>query len=588
MKKSKKLGKYSLGGLFKDITNTAGDFGKIYADQFLSTLGMGNVIQNKDFQTGIGKSLNTFNTNLDPVRKAVGAIGLNVVAPGLGTGVEALGTSLNPKDRTNITLPKTAPYINQTDPYGKQMLLGGVLGGEMKGGGWISKAINPAHKGYCTPMTKSTCTPHRKAFAMRAKAHFKADGGDIDAMENGDIIQYNVGTHESGNDQSVDSLGLPVNNPNDAVAKIEKQENSLNGFVFSDRLKPEGSNKTYAALAKKVDKKFGGKIDELGVHTKAMAYKILQDSNQAQIDAKLAKSASRYQKKYGGKLGNYPDGGDLGNFENWQTNTLNPNPSPDNYLFNLLGKTPPSLNKTTGTLDMSSVGIPNITSSAKLQDNGSYMDPNTSGITNHTEITPTVSNNSWQDYVSPAFNTIAAGVSALNKNKNYLQKTSSQPLRTLEQIPTNPDYSAAYARNTRSTRAADIQAGNYNPSIRGSLLANNLAQKLNADNTVAFTENQDKLNRVTDKLTKISQEQDRLNTVNQDYRHTFNVENTQDKALREQTTLGYLSNAVSDIGSIKNDKLTGTAVSQLFKYYNLDPDKWTLTWKGNQPIFTPK
>ena len=34
---------------------------------------------------------------------------------------------------------------------------------------WIQKAINPAHKGYCTPMTKETCTPARKAFAKRAK-----------------------------------------------------------------------------------------------------------------------------------------------------------------------------------------------------------------------------------------------------------------------------------------------------------------------------------------------------------------------------------------------------------------------------------
>jgi hypothetical protein len=34
---------------------------------------------------------------------------------------------------------------------------------------WIQKAINPAHKGYCTPMSKSTCTPKRKALAMTLK-----------------------------------------------------------------------------------------------------------------------------------------------------------------------------------------------------------------------------------------------------------------------------------------------------------------------------------------------------------------------------------------------------------------------------------
>ena len=34
-----------------------------------------------------------------------------------------------------------------------------------KGGKWIQKAINPKHKGYCTPETKATCTPRRKALA---------------------------------------------------------------------------------------------------------------------------------------------------------------------------------------------------------------------------------------------------------------------------------------------------------------------------------------------------------------------------------------------------------------------------------------
>jgi hypothetical protein len=34
---------------------------------------------------------------------------------------------------------------------------------------WIQKAINPKHKNYCTPMTKKTCTPKRKALAMRFK-----------------------------------------------------------------------------------------------------------------------------------------------------------------------------------------------------------------------------------------------------------------------------------------------------------------------------------------------------------------------------------------------------------------------------------
>ncbi len=39
---------------------------------------------------------------------------------------------------------------------------------------WLQGAINQKHKGYCTPMSKATCTPARKALAMRFKA-----GGDL-------------------------------------------------------------------------------------------------------------------------------------------------------------------------------------------------------------------------------------------------------------------------------------------------------------------------------------------------------------------------------------------------------------------------
>jgi hypothetical protein len=34
---------------------------------------------------------------------------------------------------------------------------------------WISKAVNPKHEGFCTPMTKKTCTPKRKALARTFK-----------------------------------------------------------------------------------------------------------------------------------------------------------------------------------------------------------------------------------------------------------------------------------------------------------------------------------------------------------------------------------------------------------------------------------
>jgi hypothetical protein len=34
---------------------------------------------------------------------------------------------------------------------------------------WIQKAIDPSHEGFCTPMTKKTCTPRRKALAKTLK-----------------------------------------------------------------------------------------------------------------------------------------------------------------------------------------------------------------------------------------------------------------------------------------------------------------------------------------------------------------------------------------------------------------------------------
>ena len=42
-------------------------------------------------------------------------------------------------------------------------------GGATKDKNWIQKAVNPAHKGYCTPMSKPTCTPKRKALARTFK-----------------------------------------------------------------------------------------------------------------------------------------------------------------------------------------------------------------------------------------------------------------------------------------------------------------------------------------------------------------------------------------------------------------------------------
>jgi hypothetical protein len=71
--------------------------------------------------------------------------------------------------------PGTHDYMLQEIHKRKRKAAGGRIG--LKKGGsdkkWIQKAVNPKHKGYCTPMTKKTCTPRRKALARTFKKKAK-------------------------------------------------------------------------------------------------------------------------------------------------------------------------------------------------------------------------------------------------------------------------------------------------------------------------------------------------------------------------------------------------------------------------------
>ena len=51
---------------------------------------------------------------------------------------------------------------------------------------WIQKAVDPEHKGYCTPMSKPTCTPKRKALAKRFKKGIEGES----AVEEG--VNFNM------------------------------------------------------------------------------------------------------------------------------------------------------------------------------------------------------------------------------------------------------------------------------------------------------------------------------------------------------------------------------------------------------------
>jgi len=78
-----------------------------------------------------------------------------------------------PTEGTKLILHKgTKPYTPEGEKVGKR--IGLKKGTDKK---WIQKAVDPKHKGYCTPMTKKTCTPARKALARTFKKKAKTGWG---------------------------------------------------------------------------------------------------------------------------------------------------------------------------------------------------------------------------------------------------------------------------------------------------------------------------------------------------------------------------------------------------------------------------
>jgi len=98
----------------------------------------------------------------------------------IGAGLAAIGTRVAKNIKENKPIrqakraaKKNADLIAKKGGEKKATLVSAPVIMMKKGGStdkkWIQKAINPAHKGYCTPMSKPTCTPKRKALAMTLK-----------------------------------------------------------------------------------------------------------------------------------------------------------------------------------------------------------------------------------------------------------------------------------------------------------------------------------------------------------------------------------------------------------------------------------
>lgn len=155
---------------------------------------------------------------------------------------------------------------------------------------WISKAVNPKHKGYCTPMTKSTCTPRRKALARTFKkmAKRRQEGGNSqeEAMMQQQMMQQQEvnplqNKHVYSDDifNSISNGGTHQQSPYEGVpvgdnALVEEGEHIFTDpttkerYVFTDRygvdgkeIKDDAGNKSkgkksFADIAKSLENRY--------------------------------------------------------------------------------------------------------------------------------------------------------------------------------------------------------------------------------------------------------------------------------------------------------------------------------------------
>lgn len=68
---------------------------------------------------------------------------------------------------TSGSLVNLSELLKLNNNSKKKFIVKNKKGGKTKN--WIQSAVKPSHKGYCTPMSKPTCTPRRKALARTFK-----------------------------------------------------------------------------------------------------------------------------------------------------------------------------------------------------------------------------------------------------------------------------------------------------------------------------------------------------------------------------------------------------------------------------------
>lgn len=199
----------------------------------------------------------------------------------------------------------------------------------------MGQRINELQTGFIDSVMKnkyvdSSVGSSFKSRTPRTHFHEKALGGLI----TDNFIQYNTGSHNSGQDQTVDLEGTPAQGEN----TVQNQENSYKQYVMSDVLKNPETGNTFNVDAAKANKKHSNaRFEEDRRNTLDFEMSRLQMLN----DVMRAKETK--QKAYGGPLGgpdepvrnrpwvdalgkvNYPDAGY--SIEAFQNNDLNVPPA---------------------------------------------------------------------------------------------------------------------------------------------------------------------------------------------------------------------------------------------------------------------
>jgi len=134
---------------------------------------------------------------------------------------------------------------------------------------WIQKAVNPSHKGDCTPMTKKTCTPKRKALAKRFK-------GGIEKEVVEDEISGGKGDNLDPNSVDQNELAIGIEVEREHTDSTEQAEE-----ISLDHLSE--NPKYYSELLA------AGLVDEKPAKEKAKELKLTEDKKIRVIKARYSK-----------------------------------------------------------------------------------------------------------------------------------------------------------------------------------------------------------------------------------------------------------------------------------------------------------